>query len=224
MNTRRWLLGMLVLGMLLVVPIAARAQSSIIVDPFTTVRFEQVILFNDDPVGVMAGYMESANRAYYTLHEFAADGSLNEVSEAVYYDGMLYIRENNATQWQEFADQPRDTLLPPYAPQDANGTLTELGSVTVDGNIPTTHYQFWFSFADDIYATNDVFVGQNDERVHRWGQTIVVQSEDETNSVAQVVRFFDFDNPTLIVAVPTDTIPGGNAAPPDTALLLSLPR
>ncbi len=219
MNTRRWLLGLLLLGVLLV-PVAVRAQSSIIVDPFTTVQFEQVVVLNGAPAAVIVGYMESESRAYYTQHTFAEDGSLNEISEAVYYDGAFYTRENDAVQWEEVSLPSRPTLLPPHAPQDGTGTLTELGSVTLDGSIRTTHYQFFGSPADGVTLKTDVFVGEDDERVHRWGRT----ASSEATTVEQVVRFFDFDNPTLIVAVPTDTIPSGNAAPPDVATLVGLPR
>lgn len=139
--------------------VPASAQSNPMLPPLaelTSVRFDYISTFNDEPGVVCQGKIASPARLHQVCQELVTaqepeldvDAVTGRVTEEVYLEGTYYTRVDDDPMWTSGADPAFDPsltlterLFGVYISREG-ATLVNLGRVTVAG-VPATQYQFW---------------------------------------------------------------------------------
>ncbi|NTU82700.1 MAG: hypothetical protein HGA45_25580 [Chloroflexales bacterium] len=199
--------AMLALVLLAGAPAAATAQGTALppLRLITSARFEHVITRDGQVILVGQGYKESRGRIYMVLKN--VDGS-DRTTELVLYDGAAYVRQNDEREWRPTNPGAFQALVPTA---DLlllfDGPLSSLGPATIGGSA-TEHYQIWGDGeisdpAQPGFIKVDFFVGTQNRYLYQFQLERTARGPGGGTQVAGLtVRYFDHDDPTLIVYPP----------------------
>ena len=187
-----------VLVALVVLPVAAaeRVDALPAVKAYNSGRFEQLLTINDIPFITGRGEMESNNRLHYVLKTVPMEGLAESTLEIVVYDGTMYTREDDDTQW--YIEDANVPIVPPSGdiPAEANlpFPVTKIGTVNVAGT-PTDQYQIWIQ--DDPMGDlmkYDLWIGQQMNYIYQDQLSLVTSDPDlGTLTLADLARTYDFN-------------------------------
>lgn len=199
--------ALLALVLLAGAPTPATAQGGALppVRLITAARFEHVITRDGRVILVGQGYKESRDRIYLVLKNI--DGS-DHTTELVLYDGAAYVRQDDDREWRTTNPGAFRALVPTA---DLlllfDGSLTNLGPVTI-GGAPTEHYQIWgdTGLSDPTqpgFTKIDFFVEPQQRYLYQFQlERTVNRSSGGTQLTSLTVRYFDHDDPALVVHPP----------------------
>lgn len=196
---------LLVLLLLTTMPAVAaeRVDTLPAIKEFTAVRFEIALFQNGRPSIVGKGELTNANRAHFVLKTLPSSGLEPATVELVTYDGTVYSRMNDSTQW--YIEGSTTQVGPPNtstAVSDVPGTLSLIGPVDVAGT-PTNQYQVWMpGSSGEDHTALDMFIGQQASYLYQLQLTAFTGADN----VALTYRFYSFDDGTISVAVPAGAI------------------
>jgi hypothetical protein len=178
---------------------------------FTKARYDFALTLLGVEIGYGKGEFESENRVHLTLKTVAFEGSPSETIEAILYDGVVYTRENDSTQW--YIESAPDAGLPPATETEAvDATLSLIGPVTIAG-ISTDQYQLWINGEDGSAATADFFIGTRTPWLHKLQSNVYLDGNDPISFAGLDYYYYDFDAEDIKVYPPSNAIRRPAAAP-----------
>jgi hypothetical protein len=131
-----------------------------------------------------------------------------ETIEAILYDGVYYVRQNDDTQWyiegEVTAPLPDNAL--PVEDDLTDLPITLIGAADVAG-VPTDQYQIWFNFDDGSVITLDTFIGQRTPYVHKLQLNAYSTPDDTLALLSFIYRYYDFEAEDIAVYRPENAIP-----------------
>lgn len=179
--------------------------------PFSKARFDFAITVLNEALGVGRGAVESANRVHLTFKTVAAPGQPEETLEVIIYDGTLYSRENDSTQW--YIDAQADPGTPTGGvPVEVVGEVPDEVPITLIGDrdvagTATDQYQLWLNADDGSFSTVDLFLGKQVAYLYKLQISAYTDIEDVLPLVGLDYRFYDFDSGDIKVYPPTNAVP-----------------
>lgn len=172
-------------------------------------RFEHAFTSDGRVVLVAQGVKESPERIYLTLKDLEGEHA-GRVRELVLYDGVAYLRQDAELTWRQTSPSAIRALIPTA---DLlllfNGPLSRLDDVRLDGRL-SEHYQIWGdgSVSDPSQAgfiKVDFFVEAESRYLHQLQLEAPTPTADGgTRLRGTTIRFFDHDDPTLVVSPPQE--------------------
>lgn len=206
---------MLVLALLMVAvasPVAAVKTVERLpeVRPATSMRFEMALVLNNLPFIVGKGEMASPTRAHFVLKVLAVGNLPESTIEIVVYDGTVYSRVDEETQ---FVIENQN--LPVGAPDEeviggdvTLGAISQFEEAVTIAGVRTIQYQIPLTFKNEPTiesAKVDLFVGEQLNYLYQDQLTLSGTDPDLGKiTLEEVMRFYDFDNPNIVVNRPTN--------------------
>jgi hypothetical protein len=190
----------------LVMPAAAATQVDSLpaVVAVTKARYDFALTLLGVEIGYGKGEYESENRVHLTLKTVAFEGSPSETLEAILYDGVVYTRENDSTQW--YIEESPDAGVPPSTETEiVDATLSLIGPVTIAG-ISTDQYQLWVNADDGSVLTADFFIGTRTPYLHKLQSNVYLDGNDPFSFAGTDYYYYDFDAENIKVYPPTNAI------------------
>lgn len=212
----RFLIVMLMMVML-VVPAAAAERVDELPDirSAMTGRFDLAVVINDIPFLVGKGEVTSPTRAHFVLKALAIpglpedEGGRESTLEVVVYDDKVYVREDDDPQWYSSTNVDLPVSGPEAPDMDVSGApISSIGSKVIAG-VPTNQYQIWINNEEvqNEYAKLDFFIGQQINYLYQYQISAIAQDEDIGElKLEQVIRMYDFDDPSIIVGPPANAM------------------
>lgn len=201
--------------LVLVAPVSAaptRVDVLPAVEDFTSARYDFALTLFGVEVGYGKGEIESADRLHITVKTVASAEAPSETVEMIIYDGVLYMRENDSTQW--YIESAPDTgVTPPATEADdtSEAALSLIGPADVAG-VGTNQYQLWQNDTE-VAATIDFFIGTSRSLLHKLQISSYALDGAELIPVLGLdYRFFDFNASDIKVYAPTNAIRRSNVA------------
>jgi hypothetical protein len=209
------LLAAFAVFLLLVTPSAAqtRVDSLPPTAAFDKARFEFVLTFFGEPVAVGRGAIDGPNRLHLTLKTVDLPDLPTETIEAILYDGVYYVRENDDPQWyiEDDVSAPLPDTALPVGDDSADPPITLIGAADVAG-VPSDHYQIWFNLDDGSVITLDTFIGQRTPYVHKLQLNAYSTPEDALALLSFIYRYYDFEAEDIAVFRPENAVPRPSGA------------
>ncbi|MFV9506185.1 MAG: hypothetical protein AB4911_16660 [Oscillochloridaceae bacterium umkhey_bin13] len=170
-------------------------------------RFEHAFTEGGQVVLVGQGFKESRERIYLVLRNLSGPFA-GRTRELVLYDRVAYLRVNDDPEWQ-IVDPRTVTALIPTADLLLlfDGPISRLDN-TVVGGTSVEHYQIWgdgvISNAAQVdFVKVDFFVGPQNRYLYQLQLTSTAADvSGGTRERGTTVRFFDHNDPSLIVRPP----------------------
>jgi hypothetical protein len=211
--------GLLALLLMLVVPISpvVAADQVDVVPSFElpqSGRFDVFYGEGETSLLVGSGKFASLTR-FYVAYQLQLPNEPLEVGEAVFYDGTLYTRKGDNSQWfVESQDEsfPTDaeirtelaSIIGEPITEEEGITLVRLGTETVSG-VETTHYQVVIV---DEPGKIDIWVGREDTIVYQAQLTAVLDGPGGTTEEGvALIRFYDVNAAGIEVVEPENAFP-----------------
>src|SRR5215217_6006129 len=122
-------LSLLIASALLILIISPAAAAPTRVDtlpapaPFTSARFDFALVAFGQPLGYGKGEVESPTRLHLALKTPPMGDQPEQTVEIIFYDGTIYSRENESTQWYIESTGPTDGLPTGGVPSDVASEL-----------------------------------------------------------------------------------------------------
>lgn len=182
------------------------------VEDFTSARYDFALTLFGSEIAYGKGEVESADRLHITVKTVASADAPSETAEIIIYDGVLYLRENDSTQW--YIESAPDTgVTPPATEVDSTSevALSLIGPADVAG-VGTNQYQLWQNDAE-VASTVDFFIGTSRSLLHKLQiNGYAIDGTDLLPVLGLDYRFFDFNASDIKVYAPTNAIRRANAA------------
>ena len=182
------------------------------VEEFSSARYDFALTLFGVEVGYGKGEVESVDRVHVTLKTVASAESPSDTFESILYDGVLYTRTNDSTQW--YIEEGSNTGVTPPSPEEEDTSdvaLSLIGPVDVAG-VATNQYQVWQNDAE-VASTADFFIGTSRSLLHKLQiSAYAIDGTDLIPVLGLDYRFFDFDASDIKVYPPTNAIRQTNAA------------
>lgn len=217
---KRYLIILVVALMALLAISPLRAQTDTDIPTITQPekgRFELLMMGDNQPLMVGAGKFSSLQQLYMTLILFPQpDFPTGMIAEFVQFESTAYIRVNDDQQWYFSID---DTATAPVTTPDVVPTLPEgvevdlIGTETVSG-ATTSHYQVTLTELEGFSGKIDMWVGQQNNYLYQARLEFSVDDvgapadSSTPDNVMFLMRFFDLNDPAIIVGTPADAIAG----------------
>lgn len=206
--------SLIIVCMLLMLALPAAAAERVAAVPeiksAMRARFDLAYVLDDQPIIVGKGEVVGPNRAHFVLHALSRRGVPEAALEIVLYDGRLYTREDASTQWYVESDLVLPVGDPTSVPEAdiSSVPITSIGSKTIAGT-PTNQYQIWVG-ADDgstDHIALDFFIGQQINYLYQYQASLFLTDPDDNQLKLEMVeRFYDFDDPSIVVGPPANAI------------------
>lgn len=194
---------------LLVTPAAAQTRVEALPQTaaFEKARLELVLTVFGEPVAVGRGVIDGPNRIHLTIQTVETPDFPSETLEAILYDGVYYVRENDDPQWyiEESVTAPLPDNSLPVEANLAGIPITLIGEADVAG-VATDHYQLWFNFDDGSVITVDNFIGQRTPYVHKLQLNGYASGEDQLALLSFGYRYYDFEAEDIVVYRPENAV------------------
>jgi hypothetical protein len=193
------------------VPAPAQAQEDLLpqLRLIRSARFEHAFTSDGRVVLVAQGIKESPERIYLTLKDLEGEHA-GRVRELVLYDGVAYLRQDAELSWRRVNPSALTALIPTA---DLlllfDGPLSRLPDRTIDGKL-TEHYQIWgdAELSDPSqpgFVKVDFFIEAQSRYLHQLQlEAPTVSADGSTRLRGTTIRFFDHDDPTLVVSPPQE--------------------
>jgi hypothetical protein len=209
---RMFLVLMLILTLALPASAAQRVDKIPTLKPFTAARFELAFTLNGELFIAGKGQMENANRLYMTLKTIIP-GLPADTAEIVFYDGTLYMRENDDPQW--YIEETGLPMDPPQTGGDINTgglPVTWIQTMTIAG-VQVDQYQVWVAGESPRdYGKIDYWLGKTNPYLYQQQISVITEDEDIGEfAIADVVRLYDMDAAGISVGRPANAKPRDNA-------------
>jgi hypothetical protein len=211
-------LPILILSALLLLVVSPVAAAPARVDalpapaPFRSARLDFALVAFGQALGYGKGEIESPTRIHLTLKTPPMGNQPEQTIEVVFYDGALYSRENESTQWYLESSGSAQPLPVDEVPSDLVGAvpadvpITLIGERDVAG-AATSQYQLWLGAGDRSFSTVDLFLGTQVAYLHKLQISAYSDIEDLAPLLGLDFRFYDFDSPAIKVAPPAGAEP-----------------
>jgi len=159
-------------------------------------RFDFALTLFGQVIGYGKGEVESPNRIHLAVETVPQGNEPVETVEAIIYDGVFYVRENQNTQWYIEGEVPAplpEDELPVTDVAAGDVAITLIGDADVAG-APTSQYQLWINGEDGSVITSDLFIGRGGPSyLHKLVVSGYSSGEDTVPLLTLDYRYYDFN-------------------------------
>jgi hypothetical protein len=194
---------------LIVLPAAAaeRVDDLPEIKEISSVRFEIADVLNGELFIAGKGEATAADRMHYVLKSIPFGNEPQEVLEVVVYDGKVYTRENNDTQW--YLEDEGDVSSLTHNAMANEIPVSKIGSMSIAG-VMTDQYQVWLAGdgGDIDHIALDFWIGQQMNYLYQEQISIIGNDPDLGElKLEEVTRYYDMDAANIYVGPPANAKP-----------------